>query len=74
MPKFQKVHHQITALVLKTSITPGEMIHNAAVYEVAYNFARVFNLDNPAFDPPAWLDTCSPDTDQFPLSELWDRT
>ena len=38
---------------------------------IALNFADRFMADNEDFDPLRFLDACSPDTDQFPFSELW---
>lgn len=38
---------------------------------IALDFAVRFEQDNPMFDPLTFLDHCSPDTDRYPLSELW---
>lgn len=46
-------------------------VERAVLADLALNFAKRFNEDK-GFDPVRWLDTCSPDTDRFPLSELWE--
>lgn len=47
-------------------------IERATLTDLALSLARRFSEDNPKFDPERFLDACSPDTDQFPLSELWE--
>ena len=39
---------------------------------IALNFAKRFTEADPNFDPVSWLDKCSPDSDLYPLSELWE--
>lgn len=39
--------------------------------DVALDFARWFADDNPDFDPLKFLDLCTSDKEQYPLSELW---
>lgn len=44
-----------------------------AIVKLAVRFAKRFVDDNPSFDPLKFLDACSPNTDLYPLSELWDE-
>lgn len=47
----------------------------AAAYahvSIALNFAKRFAEEDDSFDAPAWLDRCTPDSDLYPLSELWE--
>jgi hypothetical protein len=44
----------------------------SALTDLALRFARRFKMDNPSFDPLKFLDQCSPDTELYPLSELWE--
>jgi hypothetical protein len=43
-----------------------------ALIELAVRFAIRFDKDNERFDPHKFLDACSPDAEQYPLSLLWD--
>lgn len=54
----------------KTDI--AQMIERAILSVFAINLCKRFKEDNPDFDPIKWLDQCSPDTDLYPLSELWE--
>lgn len=47
------------------------LTHRGAITQLALDFARRYKEDNPNFDPLKFLDQCSPDTDLYPLSELW---
>lgn len=38
---------------------------------LALDLAKHYWEDNDRFDPLKFLDACSPDPDQLPLSELW---
>jgi hypothetical protein len=40
--------------------------------DLAMDFAKKFAEDNPSFDPLKFLDQCSPDSELYPLSELWE--
>lgn len=40
--------------------------------DLALECAQGFLRDNPRFDPQKFLNACSPDTDRFPISELWE--
>lgn len=42
------------------------------VLVIALAFAHKFKKDNSSFNHLAWLDRCSPDSDLYPLSELWE--
>ena len=44
----------------------------SAFCDLAITFAKRFVVDNDQFDPIKFLDQCSPNTDLYPLSELWD--
>lgn len=50
------------------------MKYRAILCQLAVNLAKRFLEDNPDFDPLKFLDACSPNTDLYPLSELWERT
>lgn len=39
--------------------------------DLALNLAKRFKKDNPRFDPLKFLDACSPNSELYPLSELW---
>ncbi len=41
--------------------------------ELAIECAKGFEKDNPNFDVTKFLDACSPDTDRYPISELWEE-
>lgn len=41
--------------------------------EIALRFARALADRNDNFNPLTFLDTCSPDTEYYPLSELWEE-
>lgn len=43
-----------------------------ALVKLALRFADRFINDNDLFDPLKFLDACSPNTDLYPLSELWE--
>jgi len=45
--------------------------HQGVIAELALDFAKSFEEDNPIFDPIKFLDACSPDEELYPLSELW---
>lgn len=82
-PKFHKLHYNFVAKRLReeydtTRDYPGNMsaviqlAHNATLTDLAMSFARHFLKDNERFDPIKFLDACSPDTDLYPFSELWE--
>jgi hypothetical protein len=43
-----------------------------AVVNLALAMARRLQLDNHDFDPVIFLDKCSPDSERYPISELYD--
>lgn len=47
-------------------------VERATLTNFALNLAKRFKEDNPNFDPHRFLDACSPNTDLYPLSELWE--
>lgn len=48
------------------------MSQRTVLVNLALRLAYRFQEDNPNFDPCKFLDACSPDTDVYPLSELWE--
>ena len=48
------------------------MIARGVLGDLALSFAKRFKQDNNRFNPIKFLDACSPDTDLYPLSELWE--
>jgi len=79
--KFQRQHHNAIAKLMRDN-WPADL-HNERKVELAVrghhvntciNFARYLKWDNPFFDPLHFLDACSPDSDMYPLSELWDES
>ena len=71
-------HYNLVAKVLReefpitTRNTQATRLQGETVVRIALNFATRFYNDNPSFDPLKFLDQCSPDSDQFPFSELWE--
>lgn len=51
----------------------GTHLQRGVVVEIAIDFAKKYQEDNPNFDPLQFLDQCSPDTDRYPFSELWEN-
>lgn len=49
------------------------LIERGILTILALNLCKRFQADNPAFDPIKFLDACSPNTDLYPLSELWEN-
>lgn len=50
----------------------AKITRNNTLADLALSFAKRFTEDE-GFDPLAFLDRCSPDTDLYPLSELWNK-
>lgn len=54
------------------------MLQRATVVNLALEFAKWFKAERDSiegcydFDPIKFLDACSPDTELYPLSELWE--
>lgn len=80
IPLFHKAHYNILAAQIKknykthasSNMTPYKE-QNRAIEELAVSLAERLKLDNPQFDPIAFLDHCSPDPELYPFSELWDE-
>jgi hypothetical protein len=85
MPKFSAQHYNAIAKDIREEFsehmaipTGGEhtrsvdMSYRAALCNLAIRFAKRFQKDNERFDPLKFLDACSPNTDLYPLSELWE--
>lgn len=50
------------------------LAERTALTRLALSFAHRFNDKNiPFFDPLRFLDACSPNTDLYPLSEMWEE-
>ena len=69
-------HYNILAAQIKNKF-PLEhdsmsMTQRATLTDLALSMAKRFTLDNDQFDPLRFLDACSPDTELYPLSELWE--
>ena len=58
---------------LKGGDKKGLYYATEALVVLAINLAKRFEVDNPRFDPLKFLDACSPNTDLYPLSELWEE-
>jgi hypothetical protein len=43
----------------------------SALIDLALSMAKRLQMDNSDFDPVIFLTKCSPDPEQYPLSELW---
>lgn len=76
MASFHKQHYNLVAKKLRTHFPTGDNEHlqivmRGLICELALDFARSFEEDNPNFDPIKFLDACSPDPDRYPMSELW---
>jgi len=82
-PKFHALHYNFVAKRLReaydtTRDHPGnvtkvmQLSANAMLTDLAVSFAQSFKKDNPNFDPIRFLDACSPDTELYPFSELWE--
>jgi len=44
----------------------------SAIVVLAVDFAKRLQADNADFDPVRFLDRCSPNTELYPLGELWE--
>lgn len=49
------------------------LVKRGTLVELALRCAYGFMRDNPAFKPLEFLEQCSPDSDQYPIQELWDE-
>ena len=82
-PKFHKLHYNFVAKRIKEQWDMGgdadtavmrlmAQTNRAVLGDLAVSFARAFKKDNEAFDPLKFLDACVPDSDLYPLSEVWE--
>lgn len=83
-PKFHALHYNFVAKRLREEYDTSRdtdsgvakvirLSHNATLHDLALSFARAFKRDgNPNFDPLQFLDACSPDTELYPFSEMWE--
>jgi len=75
---FNTAHYEIIAKQFRTKLEPlftdveGDAGARAALVDLALGLTKRFALDNELFKPELFLDRCSPDTDRYPLSELWE--
>lgn len=78
MQIFTWMHYKAIAEEIR-ELYPIELHDTFAIAErgvlttLALNLAKRFAEDNPNFDPHRFLDACSPNTDLYPLSELWEN-
>lgn len=80
-PLFRRGHYNILAAVIRRElekhdapyITSEQKMHaRNAVLDLALSLAKRLQEDNERFDPTKFLDACSPDPEQYPISELWE--
>jgi hypothetical protein len=81
IPKFHALHYNFVAKRIRDNF-PGVYDYgdsraeylsvSDAIVRLAIDFAKHFKEDNPAFDPLMFLDACSPNAEELPLSELWE--
>jgi len=57
---------------LKGYDNKGRYYATEALVVLTINLAKRFKVDKPIFDTIKFLDACSPNTDLYPLSELWE--
>ena len=69
----------LTAKILRNAYPTGKFADDAETYRerrtierIALSFAERFTQDE-GFNPLDFLDKCSPDTDLYPISELWEE-
>lgn len=81
-PKFQQQHYNAIAKDIREQMIKHGVPHivksdyhvgaRNALIEIALRLAMRFREDNDRFKELMFLDACSPDPEQYPLSELWD--
>lgn len=87
-PKWTRLHHNAIAKEIRelfpadsnevrkevslSERTEQRDYQRGILVTLALNFAKRFVDDNPNFKPLEFLDACSPNTDLYPLSELWE--
>lgn len=79
MPKWSAQHYNALAkeirdlfpVTLGTSPHDSNMIRRGVLAALAMSLAHRFEKDNKGFDPIKFLHACSPDNDNFPITELW---
>lgn len=80
--KFSQQHYNALAKDIRTQLERHGVPHivrndyhvgaRNALIDMAIVLAIRFDKDNERFDPLKFLDACSPDPQQYPLSELWE--
>lgn len=76
MAKHSRVQYNLVAKKLRDRFpargnTDSIRLVRGVLIELAMEFAKSFQADNPEFDPILFLDQCSPNPDLYPISELW---
>lgn len=81
-PKYHPMFYNFVAKRLRQNYPNGDahtsrervaqQVAQRIVEDIALEFADRFLADNPEFDAVRFLDSCSPDTDLYPISELWE--
>jgi len=76
-PAHHKAQYNLVAKKLREQFptsdnTQLQVVMRGQICELAIAFAKSFRRDNPNFDPIRFLDSCSPDPDRYPISELWE--
>lgn len=77
---FNVPHYNIIAKQFRTRLTlynqQPDYLHKeirAVLVELALSLALRFSADNSEFQAERFLDRCSPDSEKYPISELWDN-
>ena len=79
-PLFHRGHYNVIAAQIKRELAKHDaprivatqrMYARNALLDLALAMAKRLQADNPEFDPLTWLDQCSPDPVEYPISELW---
>lgn len=77
-PKYHAAHYNLVSARIREQFPMTRvnddvtLAQRSILSRLAISFAVSFQKDNALFDPLKFLDACSPDTDLFPLSELWE--
>lgn len=64
--------HYDSGPIFNSEASVSAQIAQREIEDIALAFARRFSQDE-GFDPVSWLDKCSPDSDLYPFSELWEE-
>jgi len=61
----------LTAKAIREEYPTATRSQRRVLEQLALRFARRFREDE-GFDPLRWLDQCSPNTELYPFSEMWE--